>query len=257
MRTFYFTGTGNCLQVARSIGAGGKLVSIPSFLREHDKDTERIIIADDAVGLVFPTYWLAIPPIVAEFLKRVRLETDYLFAVATRGNASLTLKSHLLQVARENGHSLSYFNKLSMPDNYLPLCDMAREKQRFSEDILAQRIEKIAGDIRARRHNVSGIAGLTFLRPFLMPTASREMADFSHRFSMDSTCTGCATCVRVCTAQSIRLIDDSPVFGNVCNGCLACIHNCPAGAIHMQGEKSPERYLNPTVKTADLMSANS
>ena len=257
MKTFYFTGTGNSLQVARGISAQGELISIPQFLREHKDNTEHITVEAETIGLVFPTYWLAVPSLVIEFLSRVRFKTDYLFAVVTRGNASLTLKSHLLQVARQNGHSISYYNQLNMPDNYLLLCDMAKEKQRYHEEALARHIKALATDIRAHTRNVSGHAALTFLRPALIRRASKESRDFSRHFSINEACSGCGTCVRVCSAQSIRLVEGMPRYGGACNACLACIHNCPAGAIHMQKEKSSERYLNPTVRTADIISAHS
>ncbi len=49
MKTLYFTGTGNCLHVARQIG--GELLSIPKLMKE-----EVIEIEDDAVGIVCPIY---------------------------------------------------------------------------------------------------------------------------------------------------------------------------------------------------------
>jgi len=257
MKTFYLTGTGNSLQIARGVGSGGELVSIPRFLREHRGGAERIVVEDDVIGLVFPTYWCALPQIVVEFLQRTRLEADYLFAIATRGNATATLKSHLLQVARQNGHVISYYSHQNMPDNYLPLFDMAKEKLRYDEDALTKSMAAMAADIGARKHNTGGIAGLTFLRPFLTRFADMKMADFSQRFIVSESCDGCETCARVCSAQIIKLSNNNPVFHGVCNGCLACAHNCPNTAILMRKEKSTERYRNPTVTLSDLIAANS
>jgi Pyruvate/2-oxoacid:ferredoxin oxidoreductase delta subunit len=256
MKTFYFTGTGNSLQVARSIGSEGELVSIPKFLREHQKTTERILIDEDAIGLVFPTYWLSLPAIVVEFLERVRMKTDYLFVVNTRGNTSLTLKSHLLQTASQNGHQVAYFGKISMPDNWLPLCDMAKEKQRFKDEELAQRIETLARSIRARKRNVSGFAGLGFLQPTITRRAALKADGFTKRFTINGTCKGCGTCAEVCSAQSIKMIDGHPIYGETCNACLACVHHCPERVIHMHGEKTAERYINPTVSVADIILAH-
>lgn len=258
MKVFYFTGTGNSLQVARGVGAYGKLISIPYFLREHKGDPVRLTVLGETIGLVFPTYWLAVPPLVVEFLEKVRFETDYLFAIVTRGNASLTLKSQLLHVARRNGHDISYYNQLSMPDNWLPLCDMAKEKLRFTEAELSRQIDAMAADIRSHRKNTSGHAALSFLRPAVVSLyASRQIEGFTQRFSVDASCSGCSTCVQVCSAQSIALQDGAPVFSTVCNGCLACVHNCSTGAIHMRNEKSSERYRNPNVSLLDIISASS
>jgi ferredoxin len=257
MKTFYLTGTGNSLQIARGVSAGGELISIPRFLREHREAPERITISADTIGIVFPTYWLAVPTIVTTFLERVRLETDYLFAITTRGNTSLTLKSHLQQTLRKNGHALSYFNKVNMPDNYLPLFDMEKERLRYNELALAQQMQTMAKDIESKKRNVSGIAGLAFLRPFFLNYAAKSMRDFSEHFSVNESCTACGTCVRVCSAQSIKLVDSLPVHSSTCNYCLACAHHCPKGALQMNPQKNTARYRNPTVSTADIIAANS
>jgi ferredoxin len=259
MKIFYFTGTGNCLHIARDISAGAELISIPRFLRENKDETGRIKVKAESIGLVFPTYWLAVPAIIVEFLERVSFDTRYLFAVTTRGNISLTLKSHLLQVMRKNGHSLSYFYKVTMPDNYLPLCDMAKERQRFDKEKLDRSIKSISSDISRHRRNISGLAGLNIMRPLVLNYPSSQMKNFTRRIFIDSSCGACGacgTCVQVCSAQSIKLVDGIPVYSSTCNYCLACVHNCPQGAIHMDPEKSSERYLNPTVSLDDIISAS-
>ncbi|MCL1847764.1 MAG: EFR1 family ferrodoxin, partial [Coriobacteriia bacterium] len=124
MKTFYFTGTGNSLQVARGVSSGGELISIPRFLREQQNSKEQIIVSDSVIGLVFPTYWLAIPPLVVRFLEQVKFETEYLFAITTRGYMSLTLKAQLLHIAKTKGYRFSYYNQLTMPDNWLPMYSM-------------------------------------------------------------------------------------------------------------------------------------
>ena len=256
MKTFYFTGTGNSLQIARGVGAGGELVSIPRFLREHDEGTGKIPISEDVIGLVFPTYWLLVPTIVVEFFERTRLRADYFFVITTRGTASLTLKSDLLSLARKNGQRVSYFNKVSMPDNYIPSYDMEKEKRRYNEAAFTKQINAMASDIASRKTNISSHVGLTFLRPLLGSYAKASMKDFSRRFYVNDNCTSCGTCVRVCSAQSIKLIEGMPIFSNSCNYCLACAHNCPANALHMEPEKGSARYLNPTVSTADVIAAH-
>jgi Pyruvate/2-oxoacid:ferredoxin oxidoreductase delta subunit len=273
MKTFYFTGTGNCLQVARGLDGNGELISIPLFLRQHaggagqagsagqvgdpgqTGGAGRVLIQADTIGLVFPTYWLVLPTIVVEFLERVSFDTEYLFAITTCGNVPLTLKSHLLQVASQNNHSFSYFDSISMPDNFLPFCDMAKQKKRFSEAQLQERSTTISRNIRSRQRNVKSFAALAPLRPLIRYYSLSQMTDFTRRFTIDTNCNKCGTCCRVCSAQSIAWIDDSPTYSTTCNYCLACVHNCPQNAIHMNGEKSSERYLNPTVTTSDLISS--
>jgi hypothetical protein len=55
MKVFYFTATGNCLEVAKAFG--GELLSIPQVLRQNKTSFE-----DEAIGIIFPCYALATPP---------------------------------------------------------------------------------------------------------------------------------------------------------------------------------------------------
>ena len=46
-------------------------------------------------------------------------------------------------------------------------------------------------------------------------------------------CTGCATCMEVCPAHAIRLVNDMPTFDyRKCIRCYCCQEMCPEGAIH-------------------------
>lgn len=49
MKIFYYTSTGNCLDVAKRIG--GELYSIPQLLKEN-----RLEFEDEAIGIICPTY---------------------------------------------------------------------------------------------------------------------------------------------------------------------------------------------------------
>jgi ferredoxin/flavodoxin len=50
-------------------------------------------------------------------------------------------------------------------------------------------------------------------------------------FSVTDACKGCGTCVKVCPAQNIDLVDGKPVWLHHCENCAACYHWCPSRAI--------------------------
>ena len=61
----YFTGTGNCLYVARELAAEGeRVLSIPQELRRVGE----LAYADDAIGIVYPIYGHMMP----DWLHRAR-----------------------------------------------------------------------------------------------------------------------------------------------------------------------------------------
>ncbi len=79
---FYFSATGNCLDVARRIAGelGTIAVSIPQAMRDP-----RPLYEDDVIGVVFPIYSSRPPRMVKDFLASTTLKADYTFAIATYG----------------------------------------------------------------------------------------------------------------------------------------------------------------------------
>lgn len=82
---FYFTGTGNCLHVARELaageGEGAQPVSIPQQMRREGE----LAYADDAIGIVFPLYGHLMPAMVREFIHRASFDTPYFYLIETYG----------------------------------------------------------------------------------------------------------------------------------------------------------------------------
>lgn len=75
----YFTGTGNCLYVARQLaGKEGEILSIPQLMRKKQFEIEA-----DEIGLVYPIYGHMPPYMVREFIKKAQLKAEYKFAVLT------------------------------------------------------------------------------------------------------------------------------------------------------------------------------
>ena len=89
MKIFYYTATGNCLDVAKRIG--GELYSIPQLLKENKLEFE-----DEAIGIICPTYMWSIPRIVVEFLEKAKFKTNYFFAVVTYGNIDGGATNHFV-----------------------------------------------------------------------------------------------------------------------------------------------------------------
>ncbi|MDR2606146.1 MAG: flavodoxin domain-containing protein, partial [Oscillospiraceae bacterium] len=80
MTLFYFTATGNSLDIAKKLAAtlGADLRSIP-------QENELTEFSDDAIGIIFPVYAWNVPAILTRFLRRVRLSAAYRFAVVAHG----------------------------------------------------------------------------------------------------------------------------------------------------------------------------
>ena len=245
MKTLYFSSTGNCLYVAKRLG--GTAIPLAPLLRERTCHVE-----DDAVGVVFPIYGLCIPPIIEEFLQRLQVESDYLFAVATYGFFPGAVCSQLWGLQLANGRTFDYVNRLKMAENCITFADMA--KQRGDSPKKEKALDAIARDITTRRHYARGDS------PLKRVTTAQHAKNYEYptgigitdEITVSEACTGCGTCARICPLENISIADGRPHFDTSCMSCGGCLQNCPAGAIHHNREKSAARYRNPHVAVSEL-----
>ena len=143
---FYFTGTGNCLYVARQLAdENTELLSIPQMMNQGRTDFE----ADD-IGLVYPIYGHMPPYMVRQFLKKARLKADYTFAVLTFGARKCNAVEILDGITRKAGWRFSYLSTLMMVDNWLPNFDM-NEQVKMDKHI-PENLAVIKDDINKQKH---------------------------------------------------------------------------------------------------------
>lgn len=109
----YFTGTGNCLYVARQLaGKEGKMLSIPQLMRKKQFEIEA-----DEIGLVYPIYGHMPPHMVREFIKKARLKAEYKFAVLTYGMRKCNSVEIWDGISRKAGNAFDYIGTIVMVDN--------------------------------------------------------------------------------------------------------------------------------------------
>lgn len=238
MKIFYFTTTGNSLAVARAIG--GELLSVS----EAVKSQRQLWTDDEAIGLVCPVYFGALPRPVSHWLERIELTAPYKFLVLTCGNTP--------SLAVREGHGWDYVASIRMVDNYFPMFDVGKQIRDLLSKHVGWHLSKIAEDIANRvRHRESvtlygRIAGWCMGLFPLSPEAYR-------RFYIEpDRCTRCGICERICPIGNIT-IADLPEIHSGCLTCGACYHNCPSAAIRYRGEKSRVQYRHPTVTLRDLL----
>ncbi|MDR2939245.1 MAG: 4Fe-4S dicluster domain-containing protein [Clostridiales bacterium] len=247
MTIFFFSATGNSLAVAKQFG--GNLISIPQVI--NDSKTQ---YKDDVIGLVFPIYSTAPPKMVSGFLNKITLEADYTFAIGTYGNMDGACMYNVQKLAQKRGYRFDYANSLLMLDNYLPVFEIEAEIQKMPKKRVEEKTAKIAADIKNRiklqaKASILMRALASILKVF---TSALEGAK---GYIVNSGCTKCGTCEKVCPAKNIE-VKGKVHFGGHCEACLACVHLCPKNAIHLKNEKSGKRWRNPDVSLSELIKAN-
>ena len=122
---FYFSGTGNCLKVAKTIVdklGNGKIIS----MAKHDKIT--LNEQQDSIGFVYPVYFWGLPKKVIEFIENLNIankENCYYYSIATHGGSpgNAVYQIYELLLKRHNV-KLNYGQKLHMFSNYVNYYDM-------------------------------------------------------------------------------------------------------------------------------------
>ena len=264
----YFTGTGNCLYVARQLGGGdAELLSIPQLMKQ-----KTIEIDADEIGLVYPIYGHMPPNIVRQFIKKARLRADYKYAILTYGNRKCNAVEIWDDISREAGSPFDYINTLIMVDNWLPNFDM--NEQMLIDKHIPENLEIISADIAGRKRWHAPVSQEERMQhqEFLARTGidpdTGFMLQSEDYFTVTDACIGCGACVSVCPKGNYNLTSQGVKTAGNCEFCFACIQNCPQKAIQFiknendaflrNGEKNPNaRYRNEHISLMDIKRANS
>lgn len=263
----YFTGTGNCLYVARQLAdENTEILSIPQLVKHGRYDFDA-----DEIGIVYPIYGHMPPNMVRNFIKRARLKASYKFAVLTFGNRKCDAVEIWNRISKEAGQGFDYITTMIMVDNWLPNFDM-NEQIKIDKGI-PQNIKRISADIARKRrwHEPVTEEERVQHQEFLRRTGIDPNKGFLLRsqdyFTVTDSCIGCAVCVDVCPKGNYEMTSQGVKTEGDCEFCFACIQNCPQKAIQFSkgeqnllvrgGEKNPNaRYRNEHVSLWDIKASN-
>lgn len=254
---YYFTGTGNSLQVARQIATGlgeTNLVAIPSAMNSG----EPVHAPSGSVGFVFPVYCAGLPRIVAGFVEQMDLSgADYIFCACTLAGTGMSgAFSELGKILGGKKKALDAGFGVFMPSNYVVGYEVAdaRAQQEYF-DQASQKVQEIIEAVREKKHFTETEAGLKvwFLR-MVHPFFIRSLGDAGRKFTVQDTCSGCTTCEKVCPVGNITMENNRPVWHDACEYCMACINFCPKKCIQVGGKSLQHgRYHHPDVLIRDML----
>lgn len=240
----YFTGTGNSLAVARHIAAatGDRLLPLA-------KAAGTDLTAETSIGLVYPCYDFNTPPAVRDLVARLQLSPKaYVFIVVTCGAQTGNSVWTVRRLLRKKGVRVAYCHKIRMPDNSATLFGRNPNDQLWKLEKYAPRLERIAADVKARRHaSHFGAPGLAGCLTGIPAVERKLLGGFKPQVNAD-LCVGCGLCVSTCPISNITLDDLShAAIGTACTACLGCLHACPRQAIQVGGKPVPKerQYRHP------------
>lgn len=263
----YFTGTGNCLYVARQLADNNtEILSIPQLVKQGRYEFEA-----DEIGIVYPIYGHMPPSMVRNFIKQARLVAPYKFAVLTFGNRKCDAVEIWDRISQDAGNPFDYITTMIMVDNWLPNFDM-NEQIKIDKGIPAN-LQRISADLAQQRHWHEPVTEEERMQhqEFLQRSGIDPDKGFlllsQDYFVVTDRCIGCAACVDVCPRGNYEMTSQGVKTEGECEFCFACIQNCPQKAIQFStgernllvrnGEKNPEaRYRNEHVSLWDIKASN-
>lgn len=251
---FYFSGTGNCLKVARDLAqdiGNAEVISIPKVMdKEIDLSAERI-------GLVYPVYMFGMPLIIRRFIRKLKAARDkYIFAVVTcGGKAARTLKQNK-KLLEALGLRLSAGFIVKMPGNYTPLYEalpLDKQQKLFKNETV--RIKQISQFIKENKPNKIELDAfiLNWLLSLVYKLCSTKIPFMDKDFWANDLCNGCGICIKVCPVSNIEISGGKPKWLHRCEQCFACLHMCPTEAVQCgKNTAGRKRYRHPDLKLSDF-----
>lgn len=251
---YYFSGTGNSLKVSTELSKNldnCELLPIVGCVRH-----ENFKVSCERVGFVFPLYYLGLPKIVSDFIKKVDLtDTKYIFTVITRGwpfvGGAIKQMKNLMD---EKGQILDFGSYIHMPMNDITLAQVPNEKkQKKIFENFDKQLNKAVSKIRNNRNGYD-FEPISFLLDKRNTPFVNRVNQLDNFYSVNKACTGCGTCEKVCPVDNIYIENGMPHWKNGCQMCLACFHFCTNKSINY-GNKSEnaKRYHHPDVTVQQII----
>lgn len=248
---FYFSGTGNSLYIARSIGIQlcEKVISISE---EVLRDNYRFVVEEEEnIGFVYPVHRMGPPQIVLDFIKKLEIEgykKNYIYSVFNCvGTYEYTAKI-IRKALDKKGYNMSGDYHVIMPSNYLMVKSKITKKQ--SLEFLScsgAAVENIVASIKAKESNYKEQKH-SFYRSYILHNIGR--LEKSIPLEVNNNCIGCGKCMEICPMQAITIQGNKPHRNQKkCTFCLGCINCCPQNAIDFgKNTVGKERYIHPEYK---------
>ncbi|MDO5564033.1 MAG: EFR1 family ferrodoxin [Eubacteriales bacterium] len=253
---YYFSGTGNSLNVAKELEKNGaEVYSIASIMKKCEKEKSKEIICDaNKVGIVFPLYYLGMPKILHEFMEKlVLIHPEYVYMICTmgwnlKGGAIVQMKKYL----NNKKVTLNMGSYLHMPMNDFTFASVCKiEKQKKIITASHKKIKKIIEMVNQSKNHFDIEPIRSFMESSNAPFIKRVSGE-DKNFKISDKCTSCGICERVCSCDNIKLVDGKPVWQYKCQSCFACFHYCPVKAIQYEGKNEQVHYHHPDISVNEL-----
>ena len=246
---FYWSGTGNCLDMAKNIAKGMGGADLIS-LRKMPAVTD--VTEAKRVGFVFPCHGGGAPVDFLEHVKALKVDKgSYVFAVSQSASYPGTGLAELNKLV-----PLSYWKAVThqctciwLYPHYMQVPPIgAKAAQKRSERLSKQ----IAKNVMAGKLSTKD-PGAFFLNAAENKAWPMVLKLKAKKFKVSDKCIGCGQCAKICPRENIQVVNGKAKIGTNCVGCLGCLQYCPTKAISLgKVTDRREHYTNPNVTVKEL-----
>lgn len=253
---FYFSGTGNSLQVSKDIAArfdDMEVLSIPKIINNNE-----IKIQAETIGIIFPVYMWGLPLIVESFIKKLNInKSTYVFAVATFGGMPGNALKQVNDLMEDKDAKLNAGFIINMPGNYIVMYGAVSKDNQIKafekEKIKVEKMVEIIKEKEDYKYEKSKIVVDRIFGSIVYKRINKVHTMDKLFFSKDN-CNGCGVCEKVCGVKNIEMKNGKPTWKNNCEQCMACIQYCPQEAIEYDKKTNGrKRYRNPNVSLQEMI----
>lgn len=249
---FYFSGTGNSLDVAKQTQAifpDCRIENIAQYIKHP------YAVQDKVIGIVCPVYCFDIPIIVDKFIKSLQANPDYCFGLVTMGGGAGRSLKHLQESLAQTGINLNYADAVLMPDNFFVTPNNKATMMLTEAD---KKIRQIINCLYQRRQDTNKCIEYLLWKYIGIPLGLSFMHNIQGigNIKVDmNKCISCGQCAKICPVDNITLDSGKPIFSNKCVDCFACIRWCPRYALKSgsRGASESKNYTNPNIKIQELV----
>ena len=246
---FCYSGTGNCLDLAKNIAAylgdTDIIMMRKAPVRTDVRDAKR-------VGFVFPCHAGGAPMGFLENVRTLQIDPDcYTFGVSQSAAYAGTGLAELNKIV-----PLDYWRTVTHQCSCIWLFPHTMMMPRMSAEEAQERSEyfgrligaEVLGGVKTEKKPPNNPMNAAESKAW-PKLAKKKIA----QFAVSDACIGCGQCVSLCPRDNIRLENGRAVIGSDCIQCLGCLQYCPQSAISIGSiTDKREHYHNPNVSASDL-----
>ena len=214
---YCYSGTGNCLDIAKNIAK--KLGDTDIVMMRSEPAITQARKAE-RVGFVFPCYAGGLPGDVERYVRNVVLSCDtYTFGVccyAGYPGVGMSIVDEIVDLDYWAGISHQSACIWLMPHGMMMPPMGAKTAQKRSEKFAEKVAEDVKNKVKMDKRPGKPLFNLVESRAW--PAMSRMKG---RKLTVNSSCIGCGQCEQICPRHNIKLVGGKPQFGDNCIQCLS------------------------------------